>query len=154
MNKSRLLWMLVVANVFLTFATVGSQGVLAWTLPPELAEYTRARFSGSWNAGHMLHLMLLGTTALFAFASWIALASFWRSARGLYVFSWVLGILVILSAGPSVRPSVSAMFREVNALVGGAIIGLVYFSDLAQRFERGAVERTTPAAMNMGTDRT
>ena len=46
------------------------------------------------------------------------------------------------------------MFREMNALVGGAIIGLVYFSDLAQRFERGAVERTTPAAMNMGTDRT
>src|SRR5262245_15745532 len=153
MNKSRLLWTLVVANIFLTFATVGAQGVLAWTLPPALAEFTRSRFSDSWmwNVGHLFHLMLLATTALFAFASWIALASFWRFARGLYVFSWVLGILVVLTAGPSVRTSVSAMFREMNALVGGAIVGLVYFSELAQRFERGAAERTAPAAMKMGT---
>ena len=155
MNKSRLLWILVLANVFLTFATVGAQGVLAWTLPPELAEYTHSRFSGSWNwnVWHMFHLMLLATTALFAFASWIALVSFWWFARRLYVFSWVLGMLLILFAGPSVRTSVSSMFREMNALLGGAIIGLVYFSELAQRFERGAVERTTPAVMNTGTDR-
>jgi len=144
--------MLVAINVFLTFATVGAQGALAWTLPPELAEYVRSRFSGSWiwNAGHVLRLMLLATTALFAFASWIALASFWRFARGLYVFSWVLGMLLILFAGPSVRTSISAMFREMNALAGGAIIGLVYFSELARRFERSAVERTARAAQPAG----
>ncbi len=152
MDKSRLLWMLVAFNVFLTFATVGAQGMLAWTLPPELADYVRSRFPGSWswNAGHVLRLMLLATTALFAFASWITLASFWRFSRGLYVVSWALGMLLILFAGPSVRTSVSAMFREMNALVGGAIIGLVYFSELAHRFERGAVERPAPAARPAG----
>ena len=152
MDKKRLLWMRVGINVFLTFATVGAQGVLAWTLPPELAEYVRSRFSGVWiwSAGHLFRLMLLATTALFAFASWIALASFWRFARGLYVFSWTLGMLIILFAGPSVRTSVSAMFREMNALVGGAIIGLVYFSELARRFERSVGERTAPAAHPAG----
>jgi hypothetical protein len=155
MNRSRLLWMLVTANVFLTFATVGAQGMLAWTLPPELAEYTRSRFSGTWiwNVGHMFHLMMLATTALFAFASWIALLSSWRLARGLYVFSWALGMLLVLSAGPSVRTSLSAMFQEMNGLVGGAIIGLVYFSGLAERFERGAVGQTAPATMDTGTSR-
>ena len=148
MNKSRLLWVLVAANVLLTFATVGAEGVLGWTLPPELAEYTHSHFSRHWfwNAGHLLHLMLLATASLFAFASWIALASFWRFARGLYVFSWGLGMLLILFSGPSVKPSVSAMFQEMNALAGGAILGLVYFSDLARRFERGTVEGTAPAA--------
>src|SRR5262245_2631020 len=146
MNKTRLLYALVVANVFLTFITLSAQVLFGGTLPPGLAEYTRSRFSGSiMDVGHPSHLMLLATTALFAFASWIALSSFWRFARGLYVFSWVLGMLVILTAGPSVRTSVSAMFREMNALVAGAIFGLVYFSDLAQRFERGAAERAAPA---------
>jgi hypothetical protein len=152
MNKTRLLWMLIAINVFLTFATVGAQGVLAWTLPPALADYVRSRFSGPWpgNVWQMFRLMLLGTTALFAFASWIALASFWRFSRGLYMFSWALGMLLILLAGPSVRTSISAMFREMNALVGGAIIGLVYFSELAHRFERGAVERTAQVAQPAG----
>jgi len=139
MNKTRLLWMLVAANVFLTFATVGAQAVFGWTLPPELADYAHSRFSGAWGAGHVLQLMLLATTALFAFASWTALVCFWPFARGLYLFSWVLGMMVILFAGPSVRTSISAMFREMNALVAGAIIAAVYLTDLAHRYERGVV---------------
>ena len=154
MNKTRLLWMLIALNVFFTFATVGAQGVLAWTLPPELAEYVHSRFAAGWtgNVWHMFRLMLLAATALFAFASWIALASFWMFSRGLYVFSWALGMLLILFAGPSVRTSISAMFREMNALVGGVIIGLVYCSELAHRFERGAAERTAPVDAAPRTD--
>jgi len=140
-DKRRLLWTLIVVNIFLTFATVGAQGMLSWTLPPALADYAHSRFSGDWDLGRMFRLMLLATTALFAFASWITLASFWRHARALYVCSWVLGMLVILCAGPSVRTSLSAMFRELNALVSGAIFGVIYFSDLARRFERPATER-------------
>ena len=154
MNKSRLLWILVAANVLLTFATVGAQGFFSWTLPPELAAYTHSRFdSWHWNAGHTIRLMLLATCTLFAFASWTALASFWRGARGLYLFSWSLGLLLVLIEGPSVRTSLSAMFLEMNALAGGAILGLIYFSDLARRFERGPAERAVPTSVNIGAGR-
>jgi hypothetical protein len=52
-----------------------------------------------------------------------------------------------------VTTSVGAMFRVMNGLVGGVILGLVYFSDLARRFERASVERAAPAGMNVSGNR-
>ena len=49
-----------------------------------------------------------------------------------------------------VTTSIGAMFTVVNATVGGIIIGLVYFSDLARRFEPGSVERVAPAGTSLG----
>ena len=76
-----------------------------------------------------------------AFAAWIGLVSYWWVARRLYLFSLATWMLLILLSGPSVMPSVAAVIAVMNALVGGIILGLVYFSDLAPRFERGSVER-------------
>ena len=153
MNKSHLLRMLVAADVLLAFASVGSEGFFGWTLPPPLAEYARLRFSRFPGAGDVIHLLLLVTTVSFAFVSWIGLVSFWRFARRLYLVSCAIGLLLILLSGPSVQTSIGAMFSAMNALVGGAILGLIYFSDLARRFERESVERSAPAGMNLGTDR-
>ena len=151
MNKNHLLRMLVAVDVLLAFASVGAEGFFGWTLPPSLAEYERTRFSISGPAD-VIQLFLLATTVLCAFAAWIGLVSYWRFARRLYLVSWAIWILLVLLSGPSVKPSVAAMFSEMNAMVGGAILGLVYFSDLARRFERAPVERMAPAT-SLGTDR-
>ena len=53
MNKSRLLVVLVVANVLFAFASAGAEGFFGWTLPPALADYARLRVShvpSSWEA--------------------------------------------------------------------------------------------------------
>ena len=154
MNKSRLLGALVAANVLLAFASVGAEAFFGWTLPPSLAEYNHTRFTGFSisGAGDVIQLLLLATTVLCAFAAWIGLVSYWRFARRLYLVSWATWILLILLSGPSVKPSVAAMFGEMSAMVGGVILGLVYFSDLARRFERAPVERMAPAT-SLGTDR-
>jgi len=147
MNKSRVLYALVIADVFLAFGSVGSEAMFGWTLPPALREYTYMRVTG---AGDALRLLLLGAGVLSAFAAWIGLVNFWRHARGLYITACSLDILRILASGPSVRPALSMAIVVMEALVGGAIIGLVYFSDLAQRFERPAA---VPASGNLGAHR-
>ena len=140
MNKSRLLVVLVVVNVLFAFASAGAEAFFGWTLPPALAEYTRLRVSHLPSPGEVIQLVLLVTTVCFAFVSWIGLVSYWRFARPLFLVSSAIWILHILVSGPSVRTSVGAMFSVMDAMVGGAIIGLVYFSDLARRFERAPVE--------------
>jgi hypothetical protein len=155
MNKSHLLWILVAIQVLLTFASVGAEGFFGWTLPPVLAEYTHSRFVASpfSSPGSVLRLLLLLITSTVAFAAWIGLAVFWRGARRLYIASTVLGMLLILSSGARVESSIGAMFGEMSAIVGGAILGLVYFSDLARRFERAPADRAVPLGMGLGSHR-
>src|SRR5262245_59510583 len=59
MHRVRLLWTLVAANVLLTFASVGAEGFLGWTLAPELKEYMRSRFADPWSTVNMARLILL-----------------------------------------------------------------------------------------------
>lgn len=151
MNKHRLLWFLVAADVLLAFASVGAEAFFGWTLPSALAEYRHTRFSG-FEFTTMIHFVVLATTALTAFGAWIGLVTFRPFGRRLFLVSLALGTLSTLIAGPSVTTSVSAMFRVMDELTGGLIVGLVYFSDLAHRFERTAAESARPLAMNVGAD--
>jgi hypothetical protein len=155
MNKSHLLWILVAVHVLLTFASVGAQGFFGWTLPPVLAQYSHSQFVASpfSSPGSVLRLLFLLTTSVFAFAAWIGLVVFWRGARRLYIVSSVLGLLLILFSGARVDTSVGAMFGEMSALVGGVIFGLIYFSDLARRFEPASAARAVFVGTDLGTHR-
>jgi hypothetical protein len=155
MNKTQLLRTLVVANVLLAFASVGGEAFFAWTLPPALADYTHARFSdfSVMSAGGGLQFLLLATGTLCAFGAWIGLLNYWRFSRRLLLISLAITLLHVLLAGPSVRTSVSVMFSLMSSVVGGAILGLVYFSELARRFEIAPVESTASAGVSLGADR-
>ena len=155
MNKSRLLLILVAANVLFAFGSVGAEAFFGWTLPPVLAEYERARFSSFSiaNPADVFRLLLIAITSLLAFSAWIGLASFWRYGRGLYLVSWATWILFILFAGARVTTSVSSAFGALDALVAGVIVGLVYFSDLARRFERAPVAPAGASLSSIGPDR-
>ena len=111
------------------------------------------RCAGSYYLHEGPQLLLVATNALCAFAAWIGLLFYWRFARQLFLISLALTLVHVLLAGPSVRTSVGALFSMLDATVGGAILGLVYFSDLARRFEGAAVEDTASARLNLGADR-
>jgi hypothetical protein len=95
----------------------------------------------------------LVTTSLAAFAAWISLVFFWRGARRLYIASWVLGTMLTLVSGARVDTSLGAMFGELSAVVGGVILGLVYFSDLGRQFERSPAEQAGSVGTNLGAHR-
>ncbi len=156
MNTHRLLWTLVIADVLLAFASVGAEAFFGWTLPPGLADYRHVRFSG-FPLGMVAGAMSFGlviVTVILAFIAWIGLLSYWRHARRIYVIALATGLLHMLFAGPEVTTSIGAVFRTLDAVIAGALIGLVYFSDLAHRFERGPVPTTAPTTgMNLGASR-
>ncbi len=152
MNSKRLLWTLVAADVLLAFGSAGAEGFFGWTLPPALADYTRSR-SGFPGAGDILPLALLAACTLCSFAAWTGLVMLWRPARRLYLVAWGIWILHVLIAGPSVRASVAAAFGVASALVGGATIGLVYFSDLARHFDSAGARQPATGAAALATDR-
>ena len=150
MDKIRLLRTLVAANVLLAFASVGAEAFFGWTLPPVLKDFTHAQFS---DFPSTIHFLLLATTTLCAFAAWIGLLSYWRFARRLFLVSLVLASLTELFAGPSVRTSVGATLSAMDMLVAGAILGLVYFSELARRFEGAAITSTPAVGAGLRADR-
>jgi hypothetical protein len=152
MNKSRLLYVLVAANVLLAFASVGVEGFFGWTLPHSLAEYNDARFAG-FSPWSIIRLPILAGCVLTAFAGWIGLVTFWRFGRPLYLVSCAFGLLLILVSGPSVTISISAMLKELNGVVSGIILGLIYFSDLARRFERAPLAKVAPSEVGLGANR-
>jgi hypothetical protein len=45
------------------------------------------------------------------------------------------------------------VFGALDALTAGVIVGLVYFSDLARRFERAPVRVAAPPGTSLGADR-
>jgi hypothetical protein len=59
---------------------------------------------------------------------------FWRRARELYLGCWMVTVLLILPNQASVLTAPGATLETLGALVGGAIISLVFFSDLSERY--------------------
>lgn len=149
MNRQRLLWTLVVANILLAFASVGAEGFFGWTLPPELAAFNHARFTESplSGLGSAFHFVVLAVLTLCAFTAWIGLLSSWRFARRLYLFCMALSVFLVLISGPTATTSIGAAFRMLDGLVSGALLGLVYFSDLARKFEYRPAGHTEEAGM-------
>ena len=152
MNHQRLLWILVAVNILLAFASVGAEGFFGWTLPATLAAYDHARFTEfpMSSPGGTFRFVVLAALTLCAFAAWIGLLSSWRLARRLYLLCMAMSVFLVLISGPVVTTSIGAAFRMLDGLVSGAVLGLVYFSDLARRFERGSAERTAAAGMQLG----
>lgn len=152
MSRQRLLWILVAANIVLAFTSVGVEGFFGWTLPPTLAAYGHARFAEFplSSLGGTFRFLVLAILTLCSFAAWIGLLSSWRFARRLYLACMAMSVFLELISGPMVTTSIGAALRMADGLVSGAVLGLVYFSDLARRFEDRPAERTAAAGMHLG----
>ena len=131
MRNDRRLLILVVADFVLVMLTFGAEVALNSTLPQPLRAYT------SQGGGSVLFAFFVAI-AVTTLVSWIGLLNYWRGARTLYVGSWLGWLLLLALSGPSVTPAAGAAIQTLGNLVGGAIISLVYFSDLNKRFERRA----------------
>lgn len=144
MNKDRVLLALVAADVLLCFGTIGAELMFHWTLPASLREYAWSpmlSFRGAWDAVLFgMWSLTIGATLV----AWVGLLNYWSFARPLYLSAWVTWVLLLLLSGPSVMTSVGAMVTTMESVVGGTILGLVYFSELAPSYERRPVQVPSP----------
>lgn len=146
MSRERALVVLIAADVFLTFAAMGVEAFFSWTLPGTLRDYVRG--SGAFGFRQFGLLFLWALTAVCAITAWVGLLNYWWFARRLYVIACVATTTLLLFSGPVVSTPLGGMLERLNWLVGGAILGLVYFSDLSRHFERSAAEVTNGARAN------
>jgi hypothetical protein len=66
---------------------------------------------------------------------WVGLWRLWRPARTIYAVCWLAGVPLYLLLDPVVYYTpLSAMLSEYSVLAVGAILSLVFISDLAPHF--------------------
>jgi hypothetical protein len=150
MNKERVLLTLVLADVALALSVIVSEAAFQWTLPAALSGYSFGALSSPWSLSSLGSLgnlllwaawsMVVGCTV----AAWIGLLNYWRFSRELYLMAWGFWLVLILLSGPSVMTPVGAMVNTLESVVGGAIMSLVYFSDLSRRFVRDSLPAPLP----------
>lgn len=140
MNRTRVLTALVLADIVTAFSTIGSELFFGWTLPSGLQDYAMTQnlaiFSGKGLFLFPLWALTIGSTMV----AWIGLLNLWWFARRLYVVAWIAWLALLLFSGPSVATPLGAMFSAMEGVIGGAILGLVYFTELSRHFERSAVQ--------------
>jgi len=136
MNLRRALSILIVADVFCAFATMGAEMFFRWSLPEALQGFTRSSPLDAVGLFGSVRLVLWVVSIACTLVAWVALPNLWWFGRRLYAIAWTTWILFLLSGGATVRTGPGTMFDTLNAAVGGAILGLVYFSDLRFHFER------------------
>jgi hypothetical protein len=133
--KTRLKWLLCIEAAFIIGSIVS--GVVGEAhLPQQLQNYQATigdlpHTLVEW-VGLAVYLLLLPT----ALTATIGLFFSWRPARPLYL--WTRIIVVILSAvqGPSVAPALAEMFDEAAVLVAGVVIGMLYFSQVRELYDK------------------
>jgi hypothetical protein len=141
MRNDRVLLILVVADFALVMFTLVAEFALSSTLPQPLRGYASLpEFTLADIALFPWWLAIVGATLV----SWIGLLNYWWPSRILYVGAWLAWLVLVALSGPSVMTAAGAAIETLEHLVGGTIIGVVYFSDLSKRFEEGDLE-TAPA---------
>lgn len=136
MKHEKVLSLLILNEVALVILGVASD----FALSPLLPSWLRAHVAAEGVAGFRLNDTLL--TALWVIVvvstvlAWIGLLNLLRAARPLYLASWLGYLILLLLSGPVVSTAASYVVQMMMALVGGAIVGMIYFSELRTKFRR------------------
>lgn len=129
MRLERILGGLIFCDLVLGIATIVTETASVPFLPEPLRAYVAA--SGS---GDLVLFALWVAVVVSTVLAWIGLLNLLRLARTVYLASWCAYVLYVILTGPTVMTPFGSVLDTAMALVGGAILGLVYFSELRLRF--------------------
>lgn len=138
MKTDRVLPLLVYCDAALTILAIALDSAMSWFLPPPLQAYLeRESVAHRWT-GDLLVTGLWVAVMVATVLAWIGLLNLWRPARAIYFWSWVATLLLLPLEPAWVFSPVGYMLDTAASLVGGALLGVLYFSDARARFERPA----------------
>jgi hypothetical protein len=133
MNKGRFKALVVVSLLLNVFGLVA--GLLGESsLPEELASYLDAFYKedlslSDWIMSGVAAITLVANIGILFFASW---------SRLIFTIGLFLSCAGMFLYGPVVRTGLETSFYEVGMIVDGLIIGLMYFSEISEHFEKSA----------------
>src|SRR5688572_6581901 len=126
MRKDTFFRILIVTDFALAMLTIAAEIAFSSTLPPPLREFVHRSWF-DFSAGGVF-LFFLGTGVILATTiSWVGLFLFWWPARGIYVAAWIVWLVLLVAAGPSVMTGAGAALHTAEAVIGGLLIALMYF---------------------------
>ena len=137
-SLQRILRYLIVAEIVLVVLMVAAAFVEDRFLPPLLQQYQESISSDEFSSTDILWLAVGIPALIVSIVAWIALWRGWRIGRRLYTIGWIAFLPVIAFTGPLVQTGAVSFIDTVSSLVGGVILGLLYFSDLRQQYDRNA----------------
>src|SRR5262245_66625209 len=103
-------------------------------LPSSLRTYPAPDGIAAFRFGPTLLWALWIAVVVTTIIAWIGLLNLVRAARPLYLASWVGYFVLILLEGRVVSAWGGFVIEMMTALVGGAILAMIYFSELAAKF--------------------
>ncbi|HEY6402657.1 MAG TPA: hypothetical protein VI479_14670, partial [Blastocatellia bacterium] len=103
-------------------------------LPASLRVYPAPDGIAAFRFGATLLWGLWGAVVVTTIIAWIGLLNLIRAARPLYLASWVGYFVLLLLEGRVVSAWGALLIEMMMALVGGAILGMIYFSELGAKF--------------------
>jgi hypothetical protein len=130
MKQKRVLGILILSEFVLGVLATICYRILEPSLPASLRIYT-AESSRLYDALlTSLWIAVVVTTIL----AWIGLLNLVKPARSLYLASWLGYFVLLLLEGRVVGAWGAFVIEMMAALVGGAILAMIYFSELAAKF--------------------
>ncbi|MEW6209183.1 MAG: hypothetical protein AB1631_12505 [Acidobacteriota bacterium] len=147
MKHEKVLSLLILNESALVMLGVVSDFALSPLLPSWLRAHVAADGIATFRLSDTLLTVLWVIVAVSTVLAWIGLLNLLRVARPLYLASWAAYLALILFSGPVVSTAASSMVQMMIALTGGAIVGVIYFSELRAKF-RPLSEAFSGAAEN------
>ncbi len=136
MKHEKVLSLLILNEFALVILGVVSDFALSPLLPSWLRAYVAADGAAAFRLSDALLTALWVAVAASTILAWIGLLNLLRIARPIYLASWAGYLILLLLTGPVVSTAASYVVQMMMALVGGAIVGMIYFSELRTKFRR------------------
>jgi hypothetical protein len=136
MKADKALQILVYCDAGITIVSMAVNRALSEFLPAPLPRFLEQQAAATRAAGDLAVTTLWIAVDAATLLAWIGLLNRWRPARALYFWTWVTALFLIPIETAWVFPAVGYMLDSAATLVGGALLGVLYFSDAKAHFER------------------
>ena len=134
MSPARALSILIGSELALVVMGGAAELALPGPLPAELRLGRLEHAAAAAPDASPFLTALWAAIAVGTVLSWVGLLYLLREARGLYVASWIGYVVLTLLRGPVLETALGSALSMLMALVGGVILGVVYFSELRSEF--------------------
>lgn len=104
-------------------------------LHPLLQQYQATLSETEFTAADWALAVLATVGLILGIVTWIALWHGWRSGRRLYTIIWLIFTPSLAFSGPVVSTGIVDCLHTLVSGISGAILALLYFSDLRHLYE-------------------
>jgi hypothetical protein len=144
MKPDRALPILIYCDIALTFLAIVVDRVWREFLPAPLRDFLKGERALPWRTGDWIVAVSWAAVIAATVLAWIGLLNLWRPARAIYFWSWLAALLLLPLESAWILSPAGYLLDTAASLVGGTLLGVLYFSDAREHFGRTTAD--TPEA--------